>query len=302
MNNETKILENIQNILQNSEKEAGKKSAALIVVGGELNGTLFELIEKKITAGRNFDNLISLELEGISRVHFTIFSKDNKTHMIQDDRSKNGTYINNHKISCVTKLCRGDIIKIGTVALKYLPYGDPERLTYDKLHHKANIDQHTKCFNKAYFNDKIKTEVTKAKVTGIPLSLIMFDIDHFKQLNDRYGHAAGDLILSQIADIMRQNGVREQDIFARYGGEEFVILLPAIDLEIAFEIAERLRKHIAEYVFLYEDKKISTTISMGVADYRDGVYSSAILFKRADQALYKAKNLGRNQVRFFKES
>ena len=99
----------------------------------------------------------------------------------------------------------------------------------------------------------------KAKLNGTPLSLIIFDLDHFKKLNDNYGHDAGDYVLKEMADLVKNNGVREQDVFARYGGEEFVILLPKTNLKYSFEIAERLRKLIEAHSFTYESQKLPVT-------------------------------------------
>lgn len=249
----TIVLTDIRAALQASEKEAQQKSAALLVVGGDLNGTLFDLIEVMTGVGRNADNAIALEFNGVSRYHFKLHVSG-ETHVLEDCGSKNGTYLNNKKVEGNTPLAKGDIIKIGSIALKYLPKGDPERLTYDKLNLEANTDKHTGCYNKTYFNNRITVEVNKSKVTGDPLSLIIFDLDHFKKLNDNFGRDAGDYVLKEMAQIIRSNGIREQDAFARYGGEEFVILLPKTNLKQSFEIAERLRKLIESKEFMYDGK------------------------------------------------
>jgi diguanylate cyclase (GGDEF)-like protein len=295
----TIVLTDIRAALQASEKEAQQKPAALLVVGGDLNGTIFDLNEKVTSIGRNADNQIALEFNGISRYHFKLH-QSGEGHILEDAGSKNGTYLNNKKVEALTPLAKGDIIKVGSIALKYLPKGDPERLTYDKLNLEANTDKHTGCFNKSYFNNKIALEVNKSKVTGDPLSLVIFDLDHFKKLNDNYGHDAGDFVLKEMAQIIRSGGIRENDVFARYGGEEFVILLPKTNLKQSFEIAERLRKLVENHQFIYDGKRLPVTASIGVADYRQGVNSGTDLFKRADEAVYKSKEGGRNQVNFYR--
>ena len=295
----TIVLTDIRAALQASEKEAQLKPAALLVVGGDLNGNLFDLIDAQVGVGRNADNAIALEFNGVSRYHFKLLVSGD-THILEDCGSKNGTYLNNKKVETLTPLVKGDIIKIGSIALKYLPKGDPERLTYDKLNLEANTDKHTGCYNKTFFNNRIAIEVNKCKVTGEPLSLVIFDLDHFKKLNDNYGHDAGDYVLKEMAQVIRSNGIREQDVFARYGGEEFVILLPKTNLKQSFEIAERLRKLIENKEFLYDGKRLPVTASIGVADYRQGVITGTDLFKRADDAVYKAKEGGRNQVNFYR--
>lgn len=296
----TVVLTDIKAALASAEKEAAEKPAALLVVGGDLNGTLFDLTSEEIICGRSAKNDITLEFNGISREHFRLFANEEGYH-VEDAGSRNGTFLNNEKIETETLLKKGDIIKVGAVALKYLPKGDPERLTYDKLNLEANTDRHTGCYNKTYFNNKIDIEVKKSKVTGTPLSLVVFDLDHFKKLNDNYGHDAGDYVLKEIAELIRNNGVRDDDVFARYGGEEFVILLPKTNLKQSYEIAERLRKLVEGHDFIYEGNKLPVTASIGVSDYRKGVSTGTDLFKRADEAVYKSKEGGRNQVNFYRE-
>ena len=119
-------------------------------------------------------------------------------------------------------------------------------------------------------------------------------------LNDTYGHLAGDYVLKEVARIIRLQGIREGDVFARYGGEEFVILLRKTALKQGFEIAERIRKIVEMHSYIFEQKKLVVTTSVGVADYREGVTTADELFKRADKALYISKERGRNQANFFR--
>lgn len=296
----TLVLTDIKAALAAANKEAEDKPAALLVVGGDLNGTLFDLTAEEITVGRSAKCDIPLEFNGISREHFKLVVHGDGYALV-DLGSRNGTFLNNSKVEGQQVLEKGDIIKMGAMALKYLPKGDPERLTYDKLQHEANTDGLTSCFNKSYFNKKLDLEVKKSKVTGTPLSLIVFDLDHFKKLNDNYGHDAGDYVLKELAEVIRTNGIRETDIFARYGGEEFVVLLPKTNIKQSYEIAERLRKAVEMHDFIYDDNKLPVTASIGVSDYRQGVNSGTDLFKRADSAVYKSKEGGRNQVNFYRD-
>ncbi|MFG1494692.1 diguanylate cyclase [Halobacteriovorax sp. GFR7] len=296
----TLVLTDIKAALASANKEAEDKPAALLVVGGDLNGTLFDLKEEEITVGRSAKCDIPLEFNGISREHFKLVSSADG-YQVVDLGSRNGTFLNNSKVEAPTELQKGDIIKMGAMALKYLPKGDPERLTYDKLQLEANTDGLTSCYNKSFFNKKLDIEVKKSKVTGTPLSLIVFDLDHFKKLNDNYGHDAGDYVLKELAEVIRSNGIRETDIFARYGGEEFVVLLPKTNIKQSYEIAERLRKAVETHDFIYDDNKLPVTASIGVSDYRQGVSSGTDLFKRADSAVYKSKEGGRNQVNFYRD-
>lgn len=295
----TLVISDIAAALAASDNEAAAKPACLLVVGGDLNGTIFDLEDGVCIAGRSPECNIPLEFNGISRQHFKIMTIHGQCS-VEDMNSSNGTFVNNKKIESATPLNKGDMVKIGSIALKFLPQGDPERLTYDKLHLEANTDGLTKCFNKMYFNNQLDLEVKKSKLTGNPLSLVIFDLDHFKHLNDNYGHDAGDYVLKEMAQLLRDNGIRSGDTFARYGGEEFVVLLPKTNLKQAFEIAERLRKLVEQHEFIYEEKRLPVAASIGVADYRQGVNTGTDLFKRADSAVYKSKENGRNQVSFYK--
>jgi diguanylate cyclase (GGDEF)-like protein len=303
--NSTILITNIHDALKSSDKEAQEKPACLLVVGGDLNGTLFDLFPGTTTIGRNPDNTIPLEFKGVSRKHFQIeiLSQGGVEDLvtIEDLKSSNGTFVNNVDIKQKLPLRKNDIIKVGAIAFKYLPKGDAERLAYDKLNLDANTDGLTKCFNKVYFNSASDLEVKKSKITGRPLSLMVFDIDFFKKLNDNYGHDAGDKVLKELAELIRAQGIRDGDIFARYGGEEFVVLLPNTNLKNAFEIAERIRQMIEKNQFRYDDHLLPVTVSIGIADYRKGVETGVDLFKRADQAVYKSKQNGRNQVSFYRE-
>ena len=298
--NATVVIRDIKAALSSAENEAAAKPACLLVVGGDLNGAIFNLMQGETVAGRNPDCQVPLDFQGISRKHFTITVDEQGQALLQDLGSANGTYLNNQKVDGSAVLKRGDIIKIGAVALKYLPKGDTERLTYDKLHEEANTDGLTKVYNKRYFNEALENEVKKSKVTGKPLTLIIFDLDHFKKLNDNYGHDAGDFVLKEKSRLIKEQGIRQGDIVARYGGEEFCILLPNTNLKQGFEIAERLRKLIESHEFIYDGKRLPVTASIGVADYRQGVNTGTDLFKRADSSVYKSKEGGRNQVNFYK--
>lgn len=298
--NATTILQR-EDITKTENKEYINCNACLLGVKGEVMGQFFDLPTGLSTFGRNPENTHSLNVEGISRKHFQIEIKDGKDSIaeIKDMGSSNGTHVNKQKITSRI-LNKGDIIDVGTIQFKFLPKGDPERLSLDKMHMAANIDKLTECFNKAYFQSSLDNEFKKSKTTGSPLTLLVLDLDKFKTLNDTYGHLAGDYVLKEVAKIIRLQGIREGDIFARYGGEEFVVLLPKTALKQGFEIAERIRKVIEVHKYNFDGKNLIVTTSIGVADFREGVTSPDELFKRADKALYTSKEKGRNQSNFFR--
>jgi diguanylate cyclase (GGDEF)-like protein len=156
----------------------------------------------------------------------------------------------------------------------------------------AATDPLTKIFNRQVFTSIMEAETHRASRYERPFSLIMIDIDHFKKVNDTYGHLVGDRVLKKLAQLV-QGLNRDSDVFARIGGEEFVIMSTETDLEGARLHAERLRKAIEEHVF---DTAGHITCSFGVAQFRRGEDRVETLIKRADDALYRAKKLGRNRV------
>ena len=129
----------------------------------------------------------------------------------------------------------------------------------------------------------------------------MLDIDHFKRVNDTFGHDIGDVVLQHVAGILRKTH-RDSDVIARYGGEEFVILLPKTNLKSAFAIAERIRALVEKSAFVYGKDRLPVTCSVGVADYRQGVLTGVDLFKRADEAVYVSKKGCRNRTNFYRAS
>ncbi len=163
------------------------------------------------------------------------------------------------------------------------------------LEKKAYKDNLTGISNRENFEDMFSVEIASAKQNNTPLSLIIFDIDHFKLVNDTYGHQAGDVILIDLVTVVGSS-IKNRDIFARWGGEEFVILTPSTDITGASNLAEKLRKIIASYTFNYVEEGI--TASFGVAQLVSHDVKRS-LFEKADKALYEAKKNGRNRVEIY---
>jgi diguanylate cyclase (GGDEF)-like protein len=160
----------------------------------------------------------------------------------------------------------------------------------------TTTDMMTKLKLKHYFYTVLLERMEKAAERGQDLSVLMLDIDHFKQFNDTYGHSCGDAVLKQVAHTLRES-VRPTDLAARYGGEEFCVLLPDADEERAMAVAERVRSAIEEARTEYEGLSLQVTVSVGAARYRPGQdISGRNLIDRADKALYRSKQSGRNRV------
>ncbi|MCA9601348.1 MAG: GGDEF domain-containing protein, partial [Myxococcales bacterium] len=151
------------------------------------------------------------------------------------------------------------------------------------------------CLNKRAFLEELDAKMRSAERFGRTLSLIVTDIDHFKSVNDTYGHATGDVVIRELGQILKRVK-RETDIVARFGGEEFCVLCEETDTEGAVLLAERIREELGKMAFTTEMGTLTVTCSLGVATYPESASSSAELFESADKALYAAKNSGRNRV------
>ena len=175
--------------------------------------------------------------------------------------------------------------------------GEIERLREElrRVKEEANIDPLTGLRNRRSFERALSEFFRDFKKFGYPFSVVMIDLDNFKRINDTYGHLAGDKVLKEIGNILR-NYLRAKDVPARTGGEEFTIILPGITREEALMVAERLRKVIANYTVEHEDKKINPTASFGVAEVNEQVDTPEDLLRLADENLYKAKRRGKNTV------
>lgn len=173
----------------------------------------------------------------------------------------------------------------------------------EELEILALTDELTNLYNYRYFQQRLTDEMEKAKNNQYEISLIMIDIDYFKNFNDTYGHPQGDKVLKSVADVIKSN-LREEDIIVRYGGEEFAIILSHTGKIKALEIAERIRESMARHKFFLENKglSVSITISLGIAAYPQDALSKIDLIAKADHALYKAKEWGRNKVQEFDNS
>jgi len=257
-------------------------------------GRKYELKGKVITIGRDPASDILISSDSVSRRHARL-SMEGSGRILTDLESTNGSYIADQPI--ISQVLRnGDQVKIGDTIFKYLVGSDIEASYHEEIYRMTIIDGLTGVFNKRYFEEALGREMARAQRYGRPLSILMFDIDHFKRVNDTYGHLAGDYVLQSLARVISTRARREE-IFARYGGEEFVILLPETQKDGAMELAEQLRKRVASHTFVFEAEEIPVTVSIGVAMVQDESIPENELIRRADEKLYLAKAEGRNQVR-----
>jgi two-component system cell cycle response regulator len=244
--------------------------------------------------GRERGNQIVLPSDSVSRRHCRI-DRRKAAWFIKDLGSTNGTYVNDELVE-EYQLRRGDQVKVGDTIFKYLSGQDVEAQYHETIYRMTIMDGLTNVHNKRYLLETLERELPRATRHARPLTLCMFDLDHFKSVNDTFGHIAGDYVLKEVASAVRIR-LRPDDILARYGGEEFAVLLPETDIQGAAIIAEELRKLIADRVFEFEGERIPVTISIGCNQLLAEHESDPVrLVKSADAKLYEAKRTGRNRV------
>jgi diguanylate cyclase (GGDEF)-like protein len=294
----TAILGLDQETINRELQKAKEQPACLILIRGTPQGHRFFITADEMIIGRDPSADISITDPSISRKHARVTRSEHGV-TLEDLGSSNGTSINGKKVEpgIVVNLAKEDLIKLGNSIVKYLPAGEIEIIFYGNLNQAANTDPMTKCFNKGYFLEAIEAEVKRAKALSTPLSLMFFDLDHFKKVNDTYGHEGGDFVLKEFANLVRSLGVIDnKDLFARYGGEEFCLLMPSMVIQDAAKKAEIIRGKIQLHSFNYEGKRIPVTTSLGVAELRPEMETASDFIKAADRALYESKEAGRNRV------
>jgi two-component system cell cycle response regulator len=275
---------------------AGGRRACLTVLTGLATGQMYK-VERMTVIGRAAECTVRIVDDGISRSHARLRRESGGTIFLEDHGSRNGTYVNGQRIAAPTELREGDKIQIGrTTVLRFAYQDDLDESFHENLLSSALRDPLTKLFNKRYLLDRLDSELKFARRHETSLSLLLIDLDHFKQLNDEHGHLAGDAVLSTLANVLAR-AVRNEDVVARFGGEELAIVLRAIPIEPAIGLGERLRRLVEQTVTPHQGKQLRATVSIGVA----GSPSTKVdtvdqLIEAADQALYRAKRDGRNRV------
>jgi two-component system cell cycle response regulator len=292
----TAVLSGEQATLQKELESAKQQEGCLIIVRGTPQGHRFFLNQKEMTIGRDVTADICLADQGISRKHATV-SKGDRV-VLTDLKSVNGTYVNDKRVAAGESvvLVKEDMIRLGNFILKYLPAGELEIILLGNLASAAHTDAMTRIYNKGYLMEALEAEFKRAKALHTEFSVIYFDLDHFKKVNDTYGHDAGDYVLKEFTSMIKATFVRPKDVFARYGGEEFVLLLGNTGAKAAAELAEKIRGAVQQHPFIYEGKRLQITTSLGVAEITAEIEAPNTLLRTADKALYAAKTGGRNRV------
>jgi two-component system, cell cycle response regulator len=284
-----------------TKQAAAPQSAYLIVVAGGIPGTMVRLSEQGTSLGRSPECSFQISDISVSREHASISLDELGSIRISDLGSTNGTLVNGKPIHAhrPVELADGDRIQVGTtVVLKLVRLDATDERFQREMFERTVRDTLTGLYNRSYLLNQVGVLAERSAVNGIGLAVLMLDIDHFKQINDRFGHVAGDLVLREVAAVIRES-TRAEDLTARFGGEEFVVVLPFSVPDLATERAERIRANLAERSIFTEGHEIRVTASIGVAYAPPGRSRSEMaLIVAADEALYRAKAEGRNRVIF----
>ena len=275
------------------EEKTVPRRPQLIVLSGESVGETFHL-DRPAIIGRGEVAQVRLHDDGVSRRHAMVVRVGGEL-CLEDLQSANGTRVNgrtNHATCPAQRrhdpARREDDPQVHRRRLR--GRGTPEATS-----EAAVRDALTRVYNRRHFVERLASEVAYSLRHRSPLSLLMIDIDHLKRINDGYGRPAGDYVLATLGQILLA-AVRVEDIVARYGGEEFAILCRGTPPMSALQLAERLRRDVEAYAFTYRRKRMSVTLSVGIAMCADSPTAAQYLVAKADGALYEAKRTGRNRA------
>ncbi len=257
-------------------------------------GTRFPLGDVPTTLGRDINCDICVDDVSVSRFHAR-FQPEGDGYTVVDLQSTNGTAVNRVRVAN-QKLHDGDDLRFGNCIYRFLFSGNVEAQYHEEIHRLTIIDVLTHIPNRRHLLQFLERELLRAARYHRPLALVLFDVDHFKAVNDRFGHLGGDFTLKELASQVRAT-IRKEGLFGRFGGEEFAVVLPEADLGVGLNVAERIRARIEQHLFQYAGASFSITVSIGVAA-TDGhqVVTSEELLACADAQLFQAKRDGRNRV------
>ncbi|HKB08501.1 MAG TPA: GGDEF domain-containing protein [Candidatus Polarisedimenticolia bacterium] len=276
-----------------------KSHASLVVLRGAEIGRDFRLRRAHMIVGRGSEADIRIHDELTSREHALIeLEWDDRLRagrfILTDLGSTNGTLVNNRPIDRV-ELREGDKIEVGGTVLKFVLLDDIEARYHQEVRNRITYDRLTGLLTRESLCLALEMELQRARRYAVPLGVLMMDIDHFKAVNDAHGHLMGSHALAEVGRLIRE-ALRREDVAARYGGEEFIAYLPERTADEARRAAERIRRTIEKAPIVHDGVTIGVTISIGVATFPEHGRDIDSLVGRADKALYRAKNSGRNRV------
>jgi diguanylate cyclase (GGDEF)-like protein len=286
---------NLADLRPGASRRQAKDRHLLIRARGAQLGQVMKLGAQAHRVGRANECEVWLSDDGVSRKHATI-TLEGGAYVIEDSGSANGTFVGGQKVERAI-LRDGDLIQFGPQAVfRYSVADEGQEQLLRQLYEASVTDALTGANNREHFDSQLRMELSYARRHGTDLALVMFDVDHFKRVNDTYGHPVGDEVLVQISRETRRL-VRNEDVFARYGGEEFALILRGITLEGAAVVGGRVRERIASLQVNTDKGPFGVTVSVGCASFGTVQEQTAeVLVQTADRRLYAAKNGGRNRV------
>lgn len=282
--------------LRRPQKQTQTQNHLLVHVQGTELGRVRELKAEETLIGRATDADLWLGDDGVSRKHARLVRTGSEFVLI-DLNSANGTFVQGERIERKV-LKDGDQIQLGPTAIfRYSVTDEDQKALLEQLYSTSVTDALTGARNREYMDSLLVTELSYAQRHQHDLSLVLFDLDHFKRVNDTYGHPAGDAVLVAVAGAVRGQ-LRAEDSLCRYGGEEFCVVLRTVDLAGAHAMGERIRSVIQALTVSYETQQLKVTASVGCATKTEAGEepTPAALISIADRRLYVAKESGRNRV------
>ncbi|MGD0678042.1 MAG: GGDEF domain-containing protein [Polyangiaceae bacterium] len=280
------------------QPRGGRTRALLTMIAGPNAGRAFSVRDGETILGRGKEAHVRVDDAGASRAHARIVVSEDEQYILEDLGSTNGTFVQGVRIERVD-LHSGDRVHVGpNVVLSFAVLDSQVEMITHQLYESAMRDMLTRAHNRRYLLERLGSELAYARRHGTRLGLLMFDIDHFKGINDTHGHLAGDEVLREVAAMVSRL-IRTEDVFARYGGEEFVVLARGIEYENAGRFAERIRAAIERLEIPGDSVVLRVTVSVGFAlldELPEADQTAAGLFGLTDERLYRAKSTGRNRV------
>lgn len=280
-------------------RQVSRKKACFVVIGGLDVGSIIPLDEPIINMGRDAECNVVLRDDGVSRFHAEVRREGPTEVIIRDLGSTNGTFVAGERIR-EAPLTDGVKVLIGRRTILKFTYQDELEHNYQRqMYESSTRDGLTGVYNRKYFSQKMVTDLSFAKRHQIPFTLAMLDIDHFKKVNDTYGHRSGDAVLIAVTKALKQM-IRTEDVIARYGGEEFAVIAQGTDVKGGHAFGERIRTCVMAQSVIAQDNSnriLRVTVSVGVVTVPPNVnVEPAAVVSAADANLYAAKGRGRNQV------
>ena len=270
------------------------KTPGLMTLAGESAGRVFRIAGARAVVGRARDCEVTVVDAGVSRRHCVLLANEDGSYRVEDLGSTNGTLLNGERVMRAD-IGAGDRLQLGPeLVFQFSWFDQTEEELANRLVEAARFDALTGALNRRAFEERLAAELAYAMRHGERLSLVAFDIDHFKSVNDKFGHGGGDAVLKSVASLVKST-LRAEDIFARVGGEEFLVVARGLTREAARLLAERLRRVVESHTVSCPPDELRVTISLGVGELEEAGAIDPLL-ELVDDRLYKAKHAGRNRV------